>query len=140
MGGGIGPGQRRGARIRQRLNPDRADRIAAAIQAHGGQATAWQGDVGNKLLVGPMIEAMRDAFGKIDLVINAAGVEKKTPFLQMDEWDWRRQLEVNLNGAFFRDPVGRARDGRRGWRGHHPAGEQCRATHSPPPGRRLHHQ
>lgn len=83
------------------INPDRADRIADAIQAQGGQATSYQADVGNKLFVGPMIEAMRDTYGRIDLVINAAGVEKISPLLNLDEWDWRKSIEVNLNGTFF---------------------------------------
>ncbi len=83
------------------LNPDRADKIAEAIRAAGGEAQGWQADVSNKLLVGPMIEAMRDAFGGIDIVINAAGVEKHGPLLNLDEWDWRRTMDVNLNGAFF---------------------------------------
>jgi NAD(P)-dependent dehydrogenase (short-subunit alcohol dehydrogenase family) len=84
------------------LNPDRADKIAAHINQYGpGQAQAWQGDVSNKLLVGPMIEAMRDAFGRIDVVVNAAGVEKRGDLTRLDEWDWRRMMDVNLNGAFF---------------------------------------
>lgn len=83
------------------LNPDRAEKIAEHIKAAGGNAAAWQADVSNKLLVGPMIEAMRDTYGKIDLVVNAAGVEKISPLLKLDEWDWRRVLEVNLNGTFF---------------------------------------
>ncbi|MFP4322614.1 MAG: SDR family NAD(P)-dependent oxidoreductase [Anaerolineales bacterium] len=83
------------------LNPDRAEAIAEHIRARGGDALGWQADVSNKLLVGPMIEAMRDAYGPIHLVINAAGVEKRGPLLGLDEWDWRRVLDVNLNGTFF---------------------------------------
>jgi 3-oxoacyl-[acyl-carrier protein] reductase len=83
------------------LNPDRAERIAAEIREAGGTAEAWQGDVSNKLLVGPMIEGMRDAFGKIDIAVNAAGVEKISTLIKLDEWDWRRVMDVNLNGTFF---------------------------------------
>lgn len=84
------------------LNPDRAERIAAHINQMGkGRAVGWQGDISNKLLVGPMIEAMRDEFGQIDIVVNAAGVEKQSLLTKLDEWDWRRMMDVNLNGAFF---------------------------------------
>jgi 3-oxoacyl-[acyl-carrier protein] reductase len=83
------------------LNPDHAEAIASAIQASGGTAVGWQADVANKLLVGPMIEALRDHFGHIDIVINAAGVEKISTFIKLDEWDWRRVIDVNLNGTFF---------------------------------------
>jgi 3-oxoacyl-[acyl-carrier protein] reductase len=64
-------------------------------------AVGWEGDVANKLLVGPMIEAMRDEFERIDIVVNAAGVEKDSTLIALDEWDWRRVLDVNLNGTFF---------------------------------------
>lgn len=83
------------------LNPDRADKVADYINQQGGSAQSWQADISNKLLVGPMIEAMRDAVGKIDMVVNAAGVSKRSTLIKLDEWDWRRVLDVNLTGAFF---------------------------------------
>lgn len=83
------------------INPDKCDAVADTITSAGGTAKGWQVDVSNKLLVGPMIEAMRDAFGKIDIVVNAAGVEKISSFMKLDEWDWRRCMDVNLNGTFF---------------------------------------
>jgi len=83
------------------LNPDRADKVVAHIRAQGGEAQAYQCDVSNKLMVGPLIESMRDAYGKIDIVVNAAGVEKRASLITLDEWDWRRVLDVNLTGAFF---------------------------------------
>ena len=83
------------------VNPDKLDDVAQEIRANGGIAHEWQGDVANKLLVGPMIEAMRDEYGKIDIVVNAAGVEKVTSFVKFDEWDWRRVIEINLHGTFF---------------------------------------
>lgn len=83
------------------LNPDNADNVAEEIRLAGGQAIDWQADVANKLLVGPMIEALRDEFGRLDIVVNAAGVEKNSSFIRLDEWDWRRVLDVNLNGTFF---------------------------------------
>ena len=50
---------------------------------------------------GAMIEAIRDKFGAIHLLINAAGVDKVISAVQTDEYDFRRILEVNLIGAFF---------------------------------------
>ncbi|KAB2906077.1 MAG: SDR family oxidoreductase [Anaerolineae bacterium] len=83
------------------INPDRAQQIADEINAEGGRAIGWHADVSNKLLVGPMVESMRDHFERIDIVVNAAGVEKRSTLIKLDEWDWRRVLDVNLNGAFF---------------------------------------
>ncbi len=83
------------------INPDRADATVAAIQAQGGRAIAWVADVSNRFQVAAMIEALRDRFGGLRILVNAAGVEKQTPFLRIDEYDWRRVLEINLTGAFF---------------------------------------
>ncbi|HEX2907752.1 MAG TPA: SDR family NAD(P)-dependent oxidoreductase [Phototrophicaceae bacterium] len=83
------------------LNPDRADQVAQEIQLNGGRALAWQADVSNRFQVSAMIEAGRDAFGRIHLLVNAAGVCKLGPLAALDEWDWRRVLDVNLTGAFF---------------------------------------
>jgi len=83
------------------LNPDRAERTAELIRAAGGRAMTWTADVSNRFQVAAMIEALRDEYGRLDIVINAAGVEKRADFLRLDEYDWRRVLEINLTGAFF---------------------------------------
>lgn len=83
------------------INPDKCDAVADEIVAAGGTARGWQADVSNKLLVGPMIEALRDEFERIDIVVNAAGVEKISSLVKLDEWDWRRSMDVNINGTFF---------------------------------------
>jgi 3-oxoacyl-[acyl-carrier protein] reductase len=83
------------------LNPDRADAVAEAINGAGGVAAGWGADVTNKFQVGAMIEALRDRFEKIHILINAAGVDRPTNVIKLDEYDWRRIIEVNLTGAFF---------------------------------------
>lgn len=83
------------------LNPDRADRIAEEITAAGGRAIPWQADVSNRFQAAALIEAGRDAFGKLNILVNAAGVVKLGTLSSLDEWDWRRVLDVNLTGAFF---------------------------------------
>ena len=83
------------------INPDRADRVAEELKAAGDIGVAWQADVANRFQVGSMIEALRDQFGGVHIVINAAGVDKYVSAVQTDEYDFRRILEVNLVGAFF---------------------------------------
>lgn len=83
------------------LNPDRAETVAAEIQERGGKALAWQADVSNRFQAAAMIEAARDAFGRVSLLVNAASVFKGGAMTALDEWDWRRVLDVNLTGAFF---------------------------------------
>lgn len=83
------------------INPDTPEAVAAEITAGGGQAFAWQADVSNRFQVGSLIEEARDRYGEIDIVVNAAGVRKLGPMATLDEWDWRRVLDVNLTGTFF---------------------------------------
>jgi NAD(P)-dependent dehydrogenase (short-subunit alcohol dehydrogenase family) len=83
------------------LNPDRADTVADMIIASGGHATAFQGDVCNRFQAAATIEHARETYGHIDYLINAAGTFKAEPMLKLDEWDWRRLIDVNITGAFF---------------------------------------
>jgi 3-oxoacyl-[acyl-carrier protein] reductase len=83
------------------LNPDRAETLAQEIQAAGGQAIGVQADVSNRFQASALIEAARDAFGRVHILVNAAGVYKTGAMTTLDEWDWRRLVDVNLTGAFF---------------------------------------
>lgn len=88
------------------LNPDRAEGARAAIEAAGGgacaKALACPGDVSNRFQAANLIERARDRHGRVSLLINAAGTGPlQRPLLRLDEWDWRRLLDVNLTGAFF---------------------------------------
>lgn len=82
------------------INIERADRVADLIDAGGG-AIGLHGDVSNRFQVANMIERTRDAFGSIDILVNAATIFHAEPMLRVDEWNWRRQIEVNITGAFF---------------------------------------
>ncbi|MCY4537029.1 MAG: SDR family oxidoreductase [Chloroflexi bacterium] len=83
------------------LNIERAEAVAADIQERGARALPLHGDVANRFQTANMIEQTRDAFGKIHILVNAAGAFKAEPMLAIDEWDWRRQIEVNVTGNFF---------------------------------------
>ncbi len=83
------------------INPDRVAVTADEINSTGGRAFAWQADIANRFQASALIEHTRDEFGPVHFLINAAGAYRATPFDQVDEWDWRRQIDVNLTGAFF---------------------------------------
>lgn len=83
------------------LNPDRVEKVVQEIVDAGGRATGWQADVSNRFQVSSLIETTRDVYGRIHIVINAAGAHKVGPMPKLDEWDWRRMLEMNLTSAFF---------------------------------------
>ncbi len=82
-------------------NPDRVDTLIDDIRAAGGRAEGMQGDITNRFQVAAMVENARDAFGRIHYFVNGAGIFKAEPLLNIDEWDWRRQIEVNIVGPFF---------------------------------------
>ena len=44
---------------------------------------------------------VEDDYGRIDILINHASVQPRSPLLDMDEWDWHRVLDVNLTGTFL---------------------------------------
>ena len=83
------------------LNIERADKTADAIRAAGGAARALHTDISNRFQAANTIEQTRDAFGAIDILVNAGAIFHAEPLLQVDEWNWRRQIEVNITGAFF---------------------------------------
>jgi 3-oxoacyl-[acyl-carrier protein] reductase len=83
------------------ISLDHAEQVADAITASGGSALAVHADVCNRFQASALIESARDHYGKISLLINSASVRKTGDFSRLDEWDWRRIVDVNLTGAFF---------------------------------------
>lgn len=83
------------------VNPDGIDRVVEAIVTGGGRAVEIHGDISNRFQAASAIERTRDAFGRIDILVNAAAVYRADPLEKIDEWDWRRVLDVNVTGTFF---------------------------------------
>jgi len=92
----------RGARVAANdITPVNLDETVRRITAAGGVCKGYVFDVAAKMPVQAMIEEIRDAWQRIDILVNNAGVEPHASILEMDEWDWRRTLDVNLSGPFF---------------------------------------
>ena len=83
------------------INPDTADRTAAEIRDAGGESMSYVADVANKHAVQAMINEAIERWGRLDILINNAGVEPTASVLKMDFWDWERTLAVNLTGTFL---------------------------------------
>jgi len=83
------------------LNPDRADSVVQEIVAAGGQAAEWCADISNKFQAAAVIEKARDQFTHLNILVNAAGVQRPASLIKLDEYDWRRILEINMTGTFF---------------------------------------
>ena len=83
------------------INIERAEAIADEIALAGGAALALHADVSNRFQAASIIERTRDAYARVDILVNGAEVYHPEALLGIDEWHWRRQLEVNSSGAFF---------------------------------------
>ncbi len=77
------------------------DSPIAQIVEEGGQAKAYDTDVCKKLALQTMLGDVLEDFSRIDILINHASVQPRMPILEMDEWDWRRTLDVNLTATFL---------------------------------------
>jgi NAD(P)-dependent dehydrogenase (short-subunit alcohol dehydrogenase family) len=71
------------------------------IAANGGKATSYCVDVGDKKQIDAGIAHVIQDFGRIDGLINNAGICEFTPFFDIQPEVWHRHLNVNLNGPFF---------------------------------------
>jgi NAD(P)-dependent dehydrogenase (short-subunit alcohol dehydrogenase family) len=56
-------------------------------------------DVGDRASLERLLEATRFTFGKVDILVNSAGITQRTPALDVTEDQWNRILETNLNGT-----------------------------------------
>jgi NAD(P)-dependent dehydrogenase (short-subunit alcohol dehydrogenase family) len=71
------------------------------VDQGGGKIKAYTDDIAKKVAIQSIINQVEDDLGRIDILINHAAVEPKSPVLEMDEWDWHRALDVNLTGTFL---------------------------------------
>ena len=83
------------------INPDNADDTSAAIQEAGGESLSIHADVGDLSAIDRMILEARDAFGRIDVIVNNAGVTRYLDVMDIEEADWDRIHRVNAKGVFF---------------------------------------
>ena len=84
-----------------RGNEAAAKETAAAIEALGRGALPVQADVSDPAAADTLVKTALEAFGKIDIVVNNAGVTRDDLIMRMSLDDWRTVLETNLFGAFY---------------------------------------
>ena len=78
---------------------DHVQKVAAEIQALGRRTLAVTSDVQKRETIQALHDAVLKEFGKVDILVNAAGVTHKAITLEADEADWTRVLDINLNGT-----------------------------------------
>jgi 3-oxoacyl-[acyl-carrier protein] reductase len=78
-----------------------ADAVVAEITGMGGQAIALKADVSQEAEVEAMVAQTIAQFGRIDVLVNNAGITRDTLLLRMKLEDWQAVIDLNLTGVFL---------------------------------------
>jgi NAD(P)-dependent dehydrogenase (short-subunit alcohol dehydrogenase family) len=78
---------------------DRVEAIASDIRKIGRGSLALTCNVAERSSLQLLLDASCAEFGKVDILVNCAGITQRTPILDMREEDWNAILETNLNGT-----------------------------------------
>jgi glucose 1-dehydrogenase len=78
-----------------------ADKVIAAIRDAGGDAVALEADVSKEPEVQVMFARFVETFGRIDILVANAGVQRDAPAAEMTLEQWRTVIDVNLTGQFL---------------------------------------
>ncbi|MEP5630928.1 MAG: SDR family NAD(P)-dependent oxidoreductase [Tateyamaria sp.] len=89
----------RGARVVVNDMGQGADAVAREIESAGGQAMAHHADVSDEAMVSDMIARTIDRWGRIDALVNNAGILRDKTFAKMDMADFRKVVDVHLIGS-----------------------------------------
>jgi glucose 1-dehydrogenase len=80
---------------------DKTQELIRAAKEAGGRAVGIRADVANPAEVQAIIERAVDTFGRLDIMINNAGIGSQTSLLDTSEADFDRVMAVNVKGTFF---------------------------------------
>lgn len=78
-----------------------AEETKTMIEAGGGQAVISTDSVSDWECAKKIVQCALDTFGRVDVVVNNAGILRDTIFHKMDPADWRAVIDVHLNGSFY---------------------------------------
>jgi 3-oxoacyl-[acyl-carrier protein] reductase len=79
----------------------RADEVVEGIKRQGGEAISVRADVSRSADVRDLVKATVDRFGRVDVLVNNAGVMVSKSLLETTEEEWDRTIDVNLKGAYL---------------------------------------
>jgi NAD(P)-dependent dehydrogenase (short-subunit alcohol dehydrogenase family) len=106
-GGGIGEATAR-ALARRGFAVVLADRLqqaagaaASRLEAAGATVIAREVDVTSEAAVASLVAEVLERFGRVDVLVNNAGIESFRPFLELSLEDYRRVMEVNTTGVWI---------------------------------------
>jgi NAD(P)-dependent dehydrogenase (short-subunit alcohol dehydrogenase family) len=82
-------------------NPEKVSAIKTELSAHGSTHDAVRLDVADQASVIAAVDFVKSKYGRLDAVVNAAGVIKRQPSLEMPAAEFERIVRVNLTGSFL---------------------------------------
>lgn len=83
------------------LDADRAAATAEAVRDAGGEAHPVQLDVADPASATRFVAAAETALGRLDVLVNSAGIREIAPVLELSFEEWQRVISVNLSGTFL---------------------------------------
>ncbi len=78
-----------------------AEAVVAEITDKGGEAIAIHADVSHELQVDNLIKSAIEKWGRVDVLVNNAGITRDTLLLRMKLEDWQSVIDLNLTGVFL---------------------------------------
>jgi glucose 1-dehydrogenase len=82
-------------------NPAEATAVVEKVEAAGGKAVAVEADVSKIDDLQKLVRAAVDSFGRLDALVNNAGIETRTSILDTTEADYDKVMAINMKSAFF---------------------------------------
>lgn len=79
-------------------DPARAEEVR---QACGPDAAVFLGDIAEPAIASALMDFAVEHFGRLDVVVNNAGIVRMEPFLDFQADTWRRMIDIHLSGTFF---------------------------------------
>jgi 3-oxoacyl-[acyl-carrier protein] reductase len=86
--------------INCRAQREAAEAVAADIRQQGGEAVVIAGDVADADAARAVVHGAQQAFGRLDGLVNSAGIVRDGLLIGMEEDDWQQVLSTNLSGVF----------------------------------------
>lgn len=82
------------------VDGETAEATSREINALGRRAAFRIADVSDHASIGATVQELVQELGRLDVLVNNAGVETRSPFLEITPAEWERQIAVNLTGTF----------------------------------------
>lgn len=87
--------------VNYQRNADAAHEVVAAIKAEGGTSFAHAADIADEAAVHSMVDACLARWGRLDLMVNNAGITADAPFVRLKDTQWQAVIDTNLTGVFL---------------------------------------